>query len=244
MPSKRMLFAACLFLLPLPAAHGQSNGALAPECKWEPVDFAGRPERSYYCLGADGVWHAQRPASTGDTSDNNADRDDDRDGNSSTDDHGAPPTAAYVPPAPVAPVSVTPLDRELDAIVKLDSASWMFNHYNAGSMTNTKVLARSRKGYPTSIYGEYTFNQGARGWVKVKMNGNNVGCVQFWDDGSCRPLGQSLSRRVTAAMARAASQPPSNSDSRGLREIRDRQRAEQAERDAMDRAAADYIQNH
>jgi hypothetical protein len=217
---RRIVLIGCLTLFSASGAYalGVGDDGPAPQnCKLETLDFGGREQTAWYCLGEDGVWHAQRrvPAvhenDGGTRPDNGADADT---GSRSGPSYGRT-TNVYTPPAPTAPVrqvSTTPLDRELDAIVQADSASWQMNRYDSGSMTSTKVLARVH-GKPTSLYGTYTFNGGRPGWVRVKLAGGRVSCLSFWDDQACRPLGQSLSLRFGAAIAAAASHPSSGNSS-------------------------------
>ncbi|MEJ0025340.1 MAG: hypothetical protein WDN01_04865 [Rhizomicrobium sp.] len=89
------------------------------------------------------------------------------------------------------------LRAALDHLVAVDSQSWMFNRYDVGSMTNVAVQQRSRDGGTATLYGEYTYNGGAPGWVRVRLEGGELKCMEFWDfSGICRPIGASPSHRI------------------------------------------------
>lgn len=85
----------------------------------------------------------------------------------------------------------------MDEIVATDARGWVFNRYDRGSMRNVAVVSKS--GDAVVIRGDYTFNRGKPGWVKVSFNGERVLCLEFWDfKGNCRPLGQSPSQKIAA----------------------------------------------
>ncbi|HTQ98761.1 MAG TPA: hypothetical protein VMH83_02180, partial [Candidatus Acidoferrum sp.] len=55
------------------------------------------------------------------------------------------------------------------------------------------------------FYGEYTYNRGREGWVKMQVtqvkNEISVDCIEFWDfRGQCRPFGRSPSQAIMAGV--------------------------------------------
>jgi hypothetical protein len=187
-------------------------------CRYATVDFGQGPQRAMYCQGPDGTWREQQAPRDRHSEDSGATNDGPPGGSPPGDGPpggGSPPPSAYAPPSPAytppapaytpppPPVQVvhTRTDRVLDHIVQADAASWHYNRYDSGSMVNSKIVARSRN--TVTIYGEYTYNGGAQGWVRAMVSRNGrVKCLSFWDDQPCRPLGQSLSARFDAEMAR------------------------------------------
>jgi hypothetical protein len=69
----------------------------------------------------------------------------------------------------------------LDGFVTTDSRGWAFNRYDAGSMTNVKIIDGSAKSGNYVMQGYYTYNGGSRGWVMAKMAAGKLDCIQFWD---------------------------------------------------------------
>jgi len=153
----------------------------------------------------------------------------------------SPATAEIAPRVPPRPASS--LDRSLDAIVQADSRSWVFNRYDVGSMSNARVISRSKPQRSVVIYGEYTFNGGSRGWIKARIKHGVVACVQFWDGPSCRSLGQPASQALLGALLRGAMSGGGGSSGSGRTTERDQenrdfyasQRAIQATQDQVDR---------
>lgn len=93
------------------------------------------------------------------------------------------------------------LAQALDAVIAMDSQGWMMNRYDRGSVVNAQLLDASSDGKSGVFYGEYTYNGGRRGWVKVRMSGGEVQCVEYWDfQGRCRPIGRSTSYDVLRGM--------------------------------------------
>jgi hypothetical protein len=94
------------------------------------------------------------------------------------------------------------LDTLLDRVVHADSASWMSNRYLVGSMHNARYVTTNKAHTSYVAYGEYSFHGfgGGNGWVKVKVTGGNLDCLEFWDQaGTCRPLYHSLSQQALVA---------------------------------------------
>lgn len=81
------------------------------------------------------------------------------------------------------------LATTLDAVIRLDSNGWIMNRYDAESVFNEQILEMSADGQNGWLYGEYTYNGGNPGWVKVNLKDGDVNCVQFWDEGGCRKPG-------------------------------------------------------
>lgn len=93
---------------------------------------------------------------------------------------------------------VTKLDEAVNRLVSLDAGSWGMNRYDDGSARNSRVLDRSKTCY--TVYGQYTYNGGRPGWVKIQFSGKKPQCIEFWDfAGSCRAIGHSPGRAMAAA---------------------------------------------
>jgi hypothetical protein len=96
------------------------------------------------------------------------------------------------PPARVAFATSEP-DRTkyktaLNGIVSEDSKAWHHNRYDAGSMADIETVSRSSNGKKVTIRGNYTFNQGERGWVEAEFENGALLCLRFWDfSNTCRP---------------------------------------------------------
>lgn len=95
---------------------------------------------------------------------------------------------------------LTGLAKSLDEVVTLDSASWVINRYDRGSMTNAKTLAHGADRRSALVYGEYTFNGGRHGWVKGRIANGQYTCLEYWDGTGCRPLGHPESHKVVAGL--------------------------------------------
>lgn len=94
------------------------------------------------------------------------------------------------------------LTLNLDKIVSTDAQSWVFNRYDHGSTHNVRVL--EHHGKSGLVYGEYTYNHGQRGWVKVRIANGQLSCLEFWDfQGICRDLGHSPSQALFAVTVAA-----------------------------------------
>lgn len=88
------------------------------------------------------------------------------------------------------PPSPKGLDAAIDQIVTADSNGWMFLRYDRGSMKNAHVVERSADKKISVIYGDYTYNGGTAGWVKVRVVDGKPNCLEYWDHaGRCRPVG-------------------------------------------------------
>lgn len=95
---------------------------------------------------------------------------------------------------------LTGLAKSLDEVVTADSASWVINRYDRGSMVNTKTLAHGSDRQSAMVYGEFTFNGGRRGWVKGRIANGQYTCLEYWDESGCRALGHPESHRVVAGL--------------------------------------------
>jgi hypothetical protein len=147
-----------------------------------------------------------------------------------------------------APAAGPALTKKLDGFVQTDSRGWAFNSYDAGSLTNVKILDGSVKSGHYTLRGEYRYNGGNSGWVLAKMSGANLDCIQFHDAMiGCRPLRTPEQGSVTRAAAMGAMSGGSGGSSsqdykaeRAMRERNDDYRAQeeaQAQRNANDAAA-------
>lgn len=112
-----------------------------------------------------------------------------------------PPAMAAKPaaPAPAAQVQTASLPDTLNDIIAADARGWMFNRYDRNSVKNVKITEQSADGRSAVVYGDYTFNGGRSGYVRVLITDGEVECLKFWDSPSCRPLGRSHSQALTAA---------------------------------------------
>jgi len=98
-----------------------------------------------------------------------------------------------------------PLADRLDAIVTVDSQSWMFNRYQRGSITNVnqKPTGGGKGNYVATA--SFAYASGAPGSIQVKMVGDRIDCVEFGDfPGECRPLGMPSSYGVTSELMMSA----------------------------------------
>jgi hypothetical protein len=108
---------------------------------------------------------------------------------------------AYVGPVVYRAVTpMTELDRVMDRVVTRDSWGWMFNRYDRGSVRNTRFEARV--GRDRLVYSEYTYNGGARGWVRLYIIAGVLNCVEYHDfQGTCRPVGtRSYAHGITSQL--------------------------------------------
>jgi hypothetical protein len=127
----------------------------------------------------------------------------------------------------------TKLDQSLDKLVSADSRSWLANRYDEGSMHDGEIVEQSTKNSKYTVRGDYTYNSGRPGWVKIRFEGNKPTCIEFWDfAGQCRALGHSPSRDIAATLVLAAALGAMASSSGGgsgdYHDARDRQNADQA----------------
>ncbi len=98
------------------------------------------------------------------------------------------------------------LVRNMDAIVQSDSRGWYFNRYDVGSMRNVLIIEQNGDLSAGVIHGEYTYNGGSPGWVRVRVADDRVSCVEYHDfAGRCRAGGDySYGTQVVAGLAAAA----------------------------------------
>lgn len=80
-----------------------------------------------------------------------------------------------------APKAGPALTKTLDALVRQDAKGWMVNVYDAGSMTNVRIIDGSVSSGHYVLHGDYTYNGGEQGWVEAKMSGAQLDCIQFHD---------------------------------------------------------------
>ena len=108
--------------------------------------------------------------------------------------------APNLQPTPIQPLPTSPLQglpAVLDNALIRDSRSWLSNRYDVGSVTDTRVLAKGKDGRPSQLAGNYSYNGGMRGWIKVSLSGDTVSCVELHDfAGQCRPVGRSGSNAI------------------------------------------------
>jgi uncharacterized protein len=100
--------------------------------------------------------------------------------------------------------SMSEMDAVMDRIITRDSWGWMFNRYDRGSVRNTRVEARD--GRDRLVYGEYTYNGGTPGWVRLLIIDGHLACVEYHDfAGACRPVGaRSYAYGITSRLLAAA----------------------------------------
>lgn len=99
----------------------------------------------------------------------------------------------------------------LDRYVLEDSKGWMFNRYDAGSMTNVKYKTQGKD--MQIVRGYYTYNGGNSGWVEVEVVGGEVQCFRYWDfPDRCRAVGtRSPAFQMLGEMAANAAKSGGNS---------------------------------
>lgn len=102
------------------------------------------------------------------------------------------------------------LDTALDNIVSEDSRGWLFWRFDRGSVRNARIESHDASGI-TRIYGEYTFNRGQKGWVRVNLRDEKVECIRFWNEGSCRPFKRPPSHGILSGFAAGIGSASSNS---------------------------------
>lgn len=108
------------------------------------------------------------------------------------------------------------LAATIDKVITADSGGWLFNRYDRGSVTNEQYLRSSDDGQDGVIYGEYSYNSGSRGWIKIVMKNGYVDCMEYWDfAGRCRPFGTASygSQLAVDLVVAAMTAPPSGGDS-------------------------------
>ena len=113
------------------------------------------------------------------------------------------------------------IERSLDAVLQLDSRAWLINRYDVGSVANGKFLAKSKDGLSDALYGEYEFNGGRKGWLKVQLEGGNAKCIEYFDAfGICKAPGamsvggrMAIGALVSAMSSGGGSYPSSSSSS-------------------------------
>lgn len=189
----------------IPVSHERQQG----RCRWMVVRTEQGSQQEWFCRDQNGEWQQQPNPYSANASSPEAPQYDAPSTNyqgASSANSGQSVLATQEPPPRPLPVRVpdSPLARKLDAVVQVDSRSWMMNRYDVGSMTNAEIVAQSKKAHTVTYRGNYTYNQGSPGWVEVKMKGDDIDCIEFWDDGQCRPLGDSVSMRV---MQKAMTEP-------------------------------------
>jgi len=80
---------------------------------------------------------------------------------------------------------------------------WLANKYDEGSIAN--IQAEQHRGRLASLKGDYTYNNGQPGTVRVEFQHRGGACVEYWDTpGVCRPLSVTRQALFAAAMAEAA----------------------------------------
>jgi len=95
------------------------------------------------------------------------------------------------------------LNALLDEVITQDSTSWLLWRYDRGSARNARMENTSGTGVRT-LYGEYTFNGGRGGWVRVQFTNDQVQCIQFWNEGRCRPFRSPPSHGVLKGLVAGA----------------------------------------
>ena len=76
----------------------------------------------------------------------------------------------------------------LEGAVAKDSHSWSFYHYDKGTIRNVKLRQIGKPNQPTIIRGEYTYNDGNRGWVEANVVGGKISCLHYHDRDQCSPV--------------------------------------------------------
>jgi hypothetical protein len=107
-----------------------------------------------------------------------------------------------------------PLDAELEKIVRADSESWLLFQYDFGTVRNSTLEGELDSG-TYAIYGEYTYNLGKPGWVRVQFRDAELSCIEFWNESQCRPFRSPPSHDLVRDMLTAATVPRPQSDVAG-----------------------------
>lgn len=88
----------------------------------------------------------------------------------------------------------------IDDLVAADSTSWVIHRFRRGSVHGEQIESTDPSGRPTSVRAHFNYQSGSSGWVRVRLAGGNLSCIEFWDfAGDCRALGASPSHALAAA---------------------------------------------
>ena len=101
------------------------------------------------------------------------------------------------------------LDAALYNIVLQDSRGWLWWRFDKGSVRNARIESQDATGV-TQIYGEYTYNRGRKGWVRVRLKDETVECIRFWNEGSCRPFRRPPSHGLVRGLIEGAASAPTS----------------------------------
>jgi TPR repeat protein len=91
---------------------------------------------------------------------------------------------------------MAPVDKFLDALLTVDSKSWLLNHYVAGSARDSKIVARSAKPASVTVRTDFELtselgNRPQIGWIEVTLAKRKITCLRYWDFPSvCKELGK------------------------------------------------------
>jgi hypothetical protein len=92
-----------------------------------------------------------------------------------------------------------PARQLLEKLVTLDAQGWIINKYDYGSMRNPTLIGQSQTS--TTLGGQFTYNHGQPGWVRIELTKGKVPCLEYWDTvGTCRPIDQTRIAIWNAAM--------------------------------------------
>ncbi len=122
--------------------------------------------------------------------------------------------SAQIPNAPRA-VVLEGLAATLDNVIRVDSRGWLMNQYDVGSVTNARMEESSRADRSGVLFGEYTYNGGRPGWVRVRIADGVAQCVEYWDfQGRCRAVGSAsyASQLTMDFLVAAMTAPPPSGD--------------------------------
>lgn len=86
------------------------------------------------------------------------------------------------------------LRQAVDAVIHLDSRSWIMNRYDVGSVGEVAI---TRVADHELARAPYTYNGGMPGWIAIQFSGEDIRCIEYHDfAGSCRPIGQNPARAM------------------------------------------------
>jgi hypothetical protein len=114
-------------------------------------------------------------------------------------------------------VTTQQLNRQLDEVIARDARSWLVNRYNLGSARDARIEESNAQTGRMVVFGRYTFNGSATGWIRVVFSGSTPQCVEYHDfQGTCRAVGNNPSHYVAlGALAVAAVGAAASSGSGG-----------------------------
>jgi hypothetical protein len=95
----------------------------------------------------------------------------------------------------------------LEQTLAQDSRSWLFNRYDAGSVTTRIAVKKDDARHALFVIGGYTVNQGKRMMAIVALQNGRIACIATSDfPGVCRPIGHPPSHQIARALVQGNGQ--------------------------------------